>query len=108
MGFVFKNRLLEAFHPLAQPKSAETKQRVSFFLATKSTDQTPQVNRRPWRFCFLEIPIYKVSLAMHLLTPVAHVAELADAYDSGSYGVTRGGSSPLVSTILFRISKKSG
>lgn len=37
---------------------------------------------------------------MHLLHPVAHVAELADAYDSGSYGVTRGGSSPLVSTIL--------
>jgi hypothetical protein len=29
---------------------------------------------------------------------IAHVAELADAYDSGSYGVTRGGSSPLVST----------
>gem|GEM_PF-4568910 len=43
---------------------------------------------------------------MHLLDPVAHVAELADAYDSGSYGVTRGGSSPLVSTIVFRIYKK--
>ena len=43
---------------------------------------------------------------MHLFDPVAHVAELADAYDSGSYGVTRGGSSPLVSTIVFRILKK--
>lgn len=41
---------------------------------------------------------------MHLLHPVAHVAELADAYDSGSYGATRGGSSPLVSTILIRVS----
>jgi hypothetical protein len=29
----------------------------------------------------------------------AHVAELADAYGSGPYGETRGGSSPLVSTI---------
>ncbi len=29
----------------------------------------------------------------------AHVAELADAYGSGPYGATRGGSSPLVSTI---------
>ena len=28
----------------------------------------------------------------------AHVAELADAYASGAYGVTRGGSNPLVST----------
>src|SRR4051812_5059380 len=27
----------------------------------------------------------------------AHVAELADAYGSGPYGATRGGSSPLVS-----------
>jgi hypothetical protein len=31
----------------------------------------------------------------------AHVAELADAQDSGSCGATRGGSSPLVSTIFF-------
>src|ERR1700737_4776472 len=30
----------------------------------------------------------------------AHVAELADAYGSGPYGATRGGSSPLVSTSL--------
>ena len=29
---------------------------------------------------------------------VARVAELADAYGSGPYGETRGGSSPLVST----------
>jgi hypothetical protein len=28
---------------------------------------------------------------------LAHVAELADAYGSGPYGATRGGSSPLVS-----------
>jgi hypothetical protein len=28
---------------------------------------------------------------------LAHVAELADAYGSGPYGETRGGSSPLVS-----------
>jgi hypothetical protein len=34
-----------------------------------------------------------------LLPPIfrAHVAELADAYGSGPYGATRGGSSPLVS-----------
>src|SRR5207302_6896624 len=31
---------------------------------------------------------------------VAHVAELADAYGSGPYGATRGGSSPLVSSVL--------
>src|SRR3954453_19611115 len=30
----------------------------------------------------------------------AHVAELADAYGSGPYGATRGGSSPLVSNFL--------
>ena len=29
---------------------------------------------------------------------LAHVAELADAYGSGPYGATRGGSSPLVSS----------
>lgn len=33
----------------------------------------------------------------------AHVAELADAYGSGPYGATRGGSSPLVSTTLGSI-----
>jgi hypothetical protein len=33
----------------------------------------------------------------------AHVAELADAYGSGPYGATRGGSSPLVSMILCRV-----
>src|SRR5947209_3261125 len=33
----------------------------------------------------------------------AHVAELADAYGSGSYGATRGGSSPLVSSLLSRM-----
>ena len=32
---------------------------------------------------------------------LAHVAELADAYASGAYGETRGGSSPLVSTIFL-------
>ena len=30
--------------------------------------------------------------------PVARVAELADAYGSGPYGETRGGSSPLASS----------
>src|SRR6266576_2541722 len=30
---------------------------------------------------------------------LAHVAELADAYGSGPYGETRGGSSPLVSKL---------
>src|SRR5437868_9350399 len=35
--------------------------------------------------------------------PSAHVAELADAYGSGPYGETRGGSSPLVSTIFPRV-----
>lgn len=30
----------------------------------------------------------------------AHVAELADAYGSGPYGETRGGSSPLVSIFM--------
>ena len=35
---------------------------------------------------------------------IAHVAELADAYDSGSYGATRGGSSPLVSTFFGNFS----
>ena len=32
--------------------------------------------------------------------PYARVAELADAYGSGPYGATRGGSSPLVSNFL--------
>ena len=34
---------------------------------------------------------------MRILGVLAHVAELADAYGSGPYGETRGGSSPLVS-----------
>ena len=33
--------------------------------------------------------------------PVAHVAELVDVHDSESCGATRGGSSPLVSTIFL-------
>jgi hypothetical protein len=33
------------------------------------------------------------------LAAFAHVAELADAYGSGPYGETRGGSSPLVSSL---------
>jgi hypothetical protein len=36
---------------------------------------------------------------MHIRRPVAHVAELADACVSEAHGETRGGSSPLVSTI---------
>jgi hypothetical protein len=34
---------------------------------------------------------------MRIVVRLAHVAELADAYGSGPYGATRGGSSPLVS-----------
>lgn len=40
----------------------------------------------------LAISDFSISFAI-----LAHVAELADAYGSGPYGVTRGGSSPLVS-----------
>src|ERR1700730_1281253 len=47
--------------------------------------------------CYLRLACRAVSSELHN----AHVAELADAYGSGPYGVTRGGSSPLVS-MLFR------
>src|SRR5260221_4079519 len=45
------------------------------------------------------LAIYDLFASFALL---AHVAELADAYGSGPYGATRGGSSPLVS-MLFRL-----
>src|SRR5438067_8020047 len=37
---------------------------------------------------------------------IAHVAELADAYGSGPYGATRGGSSPLVSRTRFAVANR--
>jgi hypothetical protein len=40
------------------------------------------------------LAIFDLSVSFAIL---AHVAELADAYGSGPYGATRGGSSPLVS-----------
>ena len=43
-----------------------------------------------------EFPFYKKCLIARFVAR-AHVAELADAYGSGPYGATRGGSSPLVS-----------
>ena len=46
-------------------------------------------------FCYLLFAICYLFDSFGLL---AHVAELADAYGSGPYGATRGGSSPLVST----------
>src|SRR5438034_52923 len=45
--------------------------------------------------CGCAAPAHKSASLRHLFS--AHVAEPADAYGSGPYGATRGGSSPLVS-----------
>ena len=53
------------------------------------------------------IPIF--SCSCNLLKNKADVAELADAHDLGSCGVTRGGSSPLIRTNIdvgFRLVAK--
>ncbi len=52
----------------------------------------------------LNFPVYLGGESGDSHRSVAHVAELADAYGSGPYGATLGGSSPLVSTnFLFLV-----
>ena len=55
-----------------------------------------------------DVASQELSFTMRWRTPIfdgsqkALVAELADAYGSGPYGATRGGSSPLVSSLFLR------
>ena len=68
------------------------------FAPTEPVFEDPQDGRRKQFTCssvpFLLFAIFFFSISFAIL---AHVAELADAYGSGPYGATRGGSSPLVS-----------
>jgi hypothetical protein len=47
-------------------------------------------------------------LALYASAVFARVAELADAYGSGPYGETRGGSSPLASIFLRLVKNVRG
>jgi hypothetical protein len=76
---------------LAQPNDIVVQHRSPWHAAKAVREPRPtNVAGSPYRV----LAIFDLSVSFAIL---AHVAELADAYGSGPYGATRGGSSPLVS-----------
>ena len=76
---------------LAQPNEISVQHPGPWHTAKAVREPRPtNVAASPYRV----LAIFDLSVSFGIL---AHVAELADAYGSGPYGETRGGSSPLVS-----------